>query len=117
MCRSPAAFATLYGLEGLIGSVSAAEPPPARSPYTSSVETWTKRAPVRRTSSSSTCVPKNSVRPKSVAPRIERSTCVSAAKLTIASQPSAASATAAASQMSAAMSSTPVPSRFAGFPE
>ena len=27
MCRSPAALATLYGLEGLIGSVSAAEPP------------------------------------------------------------------------------------------
>ena len=56
---------------------------------------------LRRTSSSSTCVPKNSVRPKSVAPRIERSTCVSAAKLTIASQPAAASATASASQMSA----------------
>jgi hypothetical protein len=32
MCRSPAALATLYGLDGLIGSVSAAEPPPARSP-------------------------------------------------------------------------------------
>ena len=35
-------------------------------------------------------MPKNSVRPKSVAPRIERSTWVSAAKLTIASQAAAA---------------------------
>ena len=34
-------------------------------------------------------MPKNSVRPNSVAPRIDRSTCVSAAKFTIASQPSA----------------------------
>ena len=39
--RSPAALATLYGLEGRTGSVSFAEPPSSRSPYTSSVETWT----------------------------------------------------------------------------
>ena len=45
----------------------------------------------------------------SAAPRIERSTCVSAAKLTTASQPSPASATASASQMSPSTSRTSQP--------
>ena len=53
----------------------------------------------------------------SAAPRIERSTCVSAAKLTTASQPSPALATASASQMSPSTSCVSQPSRFAGLPE
>src|SRR6476660_5701450 len=72
--------------------------------------------PLSRTCSSSTCVPKNSVRPKSVAARIERSTCVSAAKLTIASQPRAARATSAGTAMSPWWHSVPS-GRFARFPE
>ena len=50
------------------------------------------------------------------APRIERSTWVSAAKLTTASHPSPARSTASGSAMSPTTSSTPVPSRFAGLP-
>src|SRR5215210_5390159 len=63
------------------------------------------------------CVPKTSVWMKSPAARIERSTWVSAAKLTIASQPSAASATAPGSPMSPWTKRCSTPSRFAGFPE
>jgi hypothetical protein len=53
----------------------------------------------------------------SAASRIERSTCVSAAKLTIASHPRAAVATTSASQMSPCTNSCSTPSRFARFPE
>src|SRR5215208_5927178 len=53
----------------------------------------------------------------SAGPRIERSTCVSAAKLTIASQPAADSATASGSQMSPWKNSCAMPSRFARLPE
>ena len=60
------------------------------SPYTSSVETCTSRMPACRAWSSSTWVPSTSVTMNSAGPRIERSTCDSAAKLTIASQPAAA---------------------------
>src|SRR5436305_2567344 len=67
--------------------------------------------------SSKTCVPPNSVRPNSCAPRIDRSTCVSAAKLTIAAQPLAAWATVSASTMSPSTNSRSHPSRFARFPE
>ena len=62
-------------------------------------------------------MPSTSVSMNSAAPRIERSTCVSAAKLTTASQPSPAFATASASQMSPSTSRTSQPSRFAGLPE
>jgi hypothetical protein len=53
---------------------------------------------------------------KSFGVRIERSTCVSAAKLTIASQPAAVPETASGSAMSPTMSSASTPSRFAGLP-
>src|SRR5262245_43251178 len=54
---------------------------------------------------------------KSAASRIDRSTCDSAAKLTIASHPAAASATAAGSAMSPRRNSWATPSRFARLPE
>src|SRR5262245_15135580 len=53
---------------------------------------------------------------KSFGVRIERSTCVSAAKLTIASQPAAARSTVSGSPMSPTTSSAPTTSRFAGLP-
>ncbi len=57
--------------------------------------------PCRRTASSSTWVPSTSVRMKASGSRIERSTWLSAAKLTIASTPSpTARSTARASAMS-----------------
>ena len=62
-------------------------------------------------------MPSTSVSMNSEAPWIERSTCVSAAKLTTASQPSPAAATTVGSQMSPSTNSTWAPSRFAGFPE
>ena len=115
-CRSPPAFAALYGLEGRSGSVSAARPPASRSPYTSSVDTWTNRASFARAQSSNVIVPRTSVETNSFGPRIERSTCVSAAKLTIALQPTAARPTASGSAMSPTTSSAATPSRLAGFP-
>ena len=62
-------------------------------------------------------MPSTSVSMNSEAPWIDRSTWVSAAKLTTASQPSPAAATAVGSQMSPSTNSTCAPSRFAGFPE
>ena len=61
-------------------------------PYTSSVETCRYLRPRSRAASSSTCVPCMLVMMNASGPWIERSTWVSAAKLTIASQPAAASA-------------------------
>src|ERR1700704_21812 len=66
--------------------------------------------------SSNTCVPRNSVRPKSSAGRIDRSTWVSAAKLTIAVQSRAARLTSAGSAMSPSWNSTSS-GRFARLPE
>src|SRR5262245_25353857 len=73
--------------------------------------------PASRAYESRTYVPSTSVSTNSAAPRIERSTWVSAAKLTIASAPAADSATASASQMSPTTSSASRPSRFARLPE
>src|SRR3712207_8167899 len=59
-------------------------------PYTtlfrsSSVDTCTTRGtPTRRQASNSVCVPSTLVTTKSAAPEMDRSTCVSAAKLTTA---------------------------------
>ena len=90
-CSSPPAFDAEYGLDARSGASSVhAAAPSGMSPYTSSVDTCTKRLPWWRAWSSSTCVPSTSVRMNSAGPRIERSTCVSAAKLTIASTPFAA---------------------------
>ena len=90
--RSPAAFDAEYGLDGCSGHSSVAEPS-ATSPYTSSVETCTT---LRTPRSSAVCmrryVPVTSVSRNASGSWIERSTCVSAAKFTIASQPSSADA-------------------------
>ena len=84
-----------------MGSVSR-KAPVGIEPYTSSVETWTKRrTPVRRAASSRTAVPTTSVLMNSDGSRMLRLTWLSAARLTTASTPSMASATAAASAMSA----------------
>src|SRR6185312_856779 len=115
--RSPPAFDAAYGLDGRKGSVSTECCPSGMSPYTSSVETWTSRTPASRAQPSRTYVPWTSVSMNSAAPMIERSTWVSAAKLTTASHPAAASTTASASQMSPTTSSTSAPSRFALLPE
>src|SRR5262245_44880211 len=54
---------------------------------------------------------------KSAAARIERSTCVSAAKLATASQPAPARATSSGSAMSPWTNSCSIPARLAGLPE
>jgi hypothetical protein len=113
---SPAAFAAAYGLDGWSMSDSCDEPPASRSPYTSSVDTCTSRCPLSRTCSSSTWTPWKFVCPNSSAERTDRSTCVSAAKLTIASQPRAARATFSGSAMSPSWSATSA-GRFARLPE
>jgi hypothetical protein len=77
-----------YGLRGLISSVSVLAPT-GTLPYTSSVEIWTKRRRrvARLAASSSAHVPSTSVRMKSPAAMIDRSTCVSAAKCTTIRNP------------------------------
>src|SRR2546422_2344136 len=83
--RSPAALLAEYGLRGAKGSVSA-DRPRGIWPYTSSVLTWTNRLmPIARAVSRSTAVPTTSVFTNPSGSRMERSTCVSAARLTIAS--------------------------------
>src|ERR671937_983346 len=116
-CRSPPAFEALYGLDGMSVSSSFEDEPGSTSPYTSSVDTCTYRAPTADACWRRTYVPRTSVSMNSAAPKIERSTWVSAAKLTIASQPSAAVATASRSAMSLWTNSTSAPSRFARLPE
>ena len=69
--------------------------------------------PASRAASSSTNVPKTSVWMNASGSSIERSTCDSAAKLTTASQPSIARATASRSAMSASTNST-LPGRSPG---
>jgi hypothetical protein len=58
------------------------------------------RMPRRRASSSSTKTPRMSVSMNEASPSSDRSTCVSAAKLTTVSQPSIATPTTSASTMS-----------------
>ena len=83
--RSPPAFAAAYGEFGASGASSAHEPD-AMLPYTSSVETWTtRRTPWSRHACRSTWTPAVFVATKAGASVIERSTCVSAAKLSTAS--------------------------------
>src|SRR5450759_1861601 len=99
-CRSPPALDAEYGLEGLMVSLSVKEPE-SIDPYPSSVETCTMREmPCARTTSSSVCVPRMSVWRNASGSAMERSTWVSAAKLTMASTPAAADSTASRSQMS-----------------
>src|SRR5581483_10300641 len=74
------------------------------------------RTPASRAQRRSTYVPCTSVSMKSAASRIERSTCVSAAKFTTASTPAPASATASGSQMSPSTNSASTPSRLARLP-
>ena len=70
---------------------SSVNEPDSIEPYTSSVETWRKRAtPSSRAASSSTPVPITCVTANGSWPAIERSTCDSAAKFTTRSQPSIA---------------------------
>ncbi len=89
-----------YGEFGSSRWVSGQEPA-GIDPYTSSVDTCTKRPTPRRTAaSSSVCVPSTLVRTKSPPPAMERSTCDSAAKCTTAPAPAMAASTAAGSQMS-----------------
>ena len=88
MCRSPPALATLYGLDGLIGSVSAAEPP--RGEIAVDLvgrDLHEARAGAARLLEQHLGAEELGPDRSRVAPRIERSTCVSAAKLTIASKP------------------------------
>ncbi len=83
---SEPALLALYGDEGRMGvsSVNAGSSG-SRSPYTSSVDTWTKRrTPFARAASSSVCVPTTLVRTKGPALAMERSTWLSAAKCTTA---------------------------------
>ena len=61
-------------------------------------------------------MPSTFVFTNSVAPSIERSTCVSAATFTIASAPSPAAATATGSAMSPWWKTCSTPARFLGFP-
>ncbi len=75
--------------------------------------------PASRAASSSTNVPKTSVWMNASGSAIERSTCDSAAKLTTASQPSIARATASRSAMSASTNSicpAGAPARFSRRP-
>ena len=76
-----------YGLDGLYGvvSVNRAESSSARSPYTSSVDTWCSRTPCRRTASSTVNVPTTLVCRNGAGSASELSSWVSAAKCTTAS--------------------------------
>ena len=70
-------------------------------PYSSSVPTWRKRpTPARRAASARVATPTVLVRTASSGSTMERSTWVSAAKLTTTSWPAIASATWSGSQMS-----------------
>src|SRR4029077_5152200 len=83
--RSAPAFAAEYGELGCNGACSVHEPD-ATLPYTSSVETCTTGpTPASRHACRSTCTPATLVATNGAAPLIERSTCVSAAKLITAS--------------------------------
>nr|BFE71130.1 hypothetical protein GCM10020092_044310 [Actinoplanes digitatis] len=98
--RSEPAFVAAYGELGDSGDRSV-QAPVAIEPYTSSVETCTKRdVPCRRAASSSTWVPTTFVVANSAAPAMERSTCDSAAKCTTASWRGRTDSIRAASQMS-----------------
>ena len=118
--RSPPAFAAAYGEFGS-SRASSAHDPVATLPYTSSVDTCTTRGtPASRHACSSTWVPTTFVVTKSAAPAIDRSTCVSAAKLTTMSCPGTTVASSPASQMSPRTKVSPglsvTGSRLARFP-
>src|SRR5438477_66895 len=84
MCSPPALLAE-YGLRGASGSLSR-ERPSGTLPYTSSVLTSRKTScPCLRAASHRTAVPRTSVSMNAKGSSSERSTCVSAAKFTIAS--------------------------------
>ena len=98
--RSDPAFDAEYGDRGSSGSASV-ELPSSTEPYTSSVPMCTTRpTSSRRAVSITMFVPKQFVVTKSSAPAIERSTWLSAAKCTTASQPRMASSSRPGSQMS-----------------
>jgi hypothetical protein len=98
--RSAPALAAEYGELGS-RMWSSFQEPSGIVPYTSSVETCTTRPTWCRSAASKTCcAPTKLVVAKSAAPVIDRSTWVSAAKLTTASCPASAASRAAGSQMS-----------------
>src|SRR3546814_17058574 len=98
--RAEPAFDSEYGERGSSGSVSRDEPT-STEPYTSSVPMWTTRPTSRRRAMSTTMlVPKQLVVTKSSEPAIDRSTWLSAAKCTTASQDFIAGSRAAGSQLS-----------------
>src|SRR5262252_2860795 len=82
--RSEPAFVELYGLDGLYRDrvVNLRGSSRGRSPYTSSVEMWWKRASWRRTASSRVNVPTTLVCTNGDGSRRELSWCDSAAKCT-----------------------------------
>jgi hypothetical protein len=89
-----------YGERGDSGQSSVQEPV-SIEPYTSSVDTCRNLPTLARSAaSSSTWVPSTLVVTNGVAPRMDLSTCDSAAKCTTASWPDISSPTSAASQMS-----------------
>ena len=84
--KSEPALEAEYGLLGFSGNSSVASSGAATLPYTSSVETWRKRAvPCLLAASSSVNVPCRLVRITGSGERMLRSTCDSAAKCTMAS--------------------------------
>jgi hypothetical protein len=113
---SLAALLAEYGLRGSSRLSSVLFIPGASGPYTSSVETWRKRAtPRSRATSSSTWVPSTLVRRNGRPAWIERSTCVSAAKWTTQVSPSQWSNARRTSSTSATSPLTKVWSRPATF--
>ncbi len=115
--RSPPAFAAAYGEFGDNGASSVHEPA-SIEPYTSSVDTCTSRAPAARHAAASRCAPTALVSANTSAAVIDRSTWVSAAKLTTTSWPGTSDASSSLSQMSPFTNVYPpaTGSRLAGLP-
>src|SRR3954454_12387903 len=98
--RSEAAFDAEYGELGSSGQFSSHDPD-SMDPYTSSVETCTNFVNlVDSAACNRVWVPSTLVSTKSAPPRIDRSTCDSAAKCTTASAAPTSLTASSASQMS-----------------